>query len=165
MLKVNNFINKTHTFSSLFRGFLVGLKFSLAAASKTLFGKSHISNVSGVSWSLYFDFASILYFSYIILFVLSFSFWTTCSRLAETIFQLSMEILKTTMHFLRNKYKIKLLNIAIVQHNYLWMIKSKNCLKPIVNIKFKKRIAPISSLLLPLTKLVFIFVWTSEQHI
>ena len=54
-------------------------RFSLKAASKNFFGRSHIYNVSStpLSWSSYST--SFLYFSYIILFALHFSFRTTYS--------------------------------------------------------------------------------------
>ena len=85
---------------SSYFGFLWKIqRFSLVAASKKLFGRLHILIVSAVtlSWCSYFT--SLLYFSYIILFVQSFSFRTTCSRLAETILHISIQILKNTIYF------------------------------------------------------------------
>ena len=58
---------------------------------------------------------------------------------------------------------MNLCNIASVQYNYLSMITSKNWLKQIVNISFSKNFQ-ISSLPLPFTELVFIFVSISEQE-
>ena len=77
---------------------------------------------------LYHDFFYFTFFFY--LYSISsnlFFFWTTCCRLAN----------KITMYFTKkNKCKVNLYNIATVQHNYLWMITSKNWLKRIVNITF-----------------------------
>ena len=76
----------------------------------------------------YFFLLHFFFFIYILL-VLTFCFffWTTCCRLAN----------KITMNFTKkNKCKVNLFNIASVQHNYLWMITSRNWLKRIVNITF-----------------------------
>ena len=80
------------------------------ATSKMLFSRSHILKVSGVSLLWFSYFTSLLYFSYIILFILHISFRTTCSRLAKTIVQLSIQILKTDCQ--KIKCKVNLCNIS-----------------------------------------------------
>ena len=81
-------------------------------------------NIFGVSLTWF------SYFSYITLFVLHCFFRTTCFRLAKTIVQLSILILRITMYFVKKiKCKVNMYNIASVQYNYLWMITSKSWLK------------------------------------
>ena len=108
-------------------------------------------------------FTSLLGFSYIILFLLSFSFRTNCSGLTQTILQSFIQILKITISFVK-KINTNLYNITSVKCNNLWMITSKNRLKRALNIIFKKTVL-IASSTLPFTELVFIVVSIPEQQI
>ena len=96
---------------------------------------------SGISLSWFFYFTSLLYFSYIILCVLPFSFRTTHSRLAK-----------------------KLTSIASAQYDYLWMIKNKNWSKRILKITFEKHCSHFI-FFVSFHRVLFTFVTISEQQI
>ena len=86
-------------------------------------------NVSSVSLQRFSYITSLLYFSYIILFFLHFSFQTTCSRLAKSNLQLSIQ-----------KCKINLCNMASVQYNYSWMITKQQLVKTHRKYHFFKKL-------------------------
>ena len=98
---VNIFISKTHRFSSIFSFSMVGSKALFSSCIQKFFGGWYILIVSGVSLSWFIYFTSILYFPYVVLFVQPFSFWNSCSRLAKNILQLSIQILKITLYFVK----------------------------------------------------------------
>ena len=93
-------------------------------------------------------------------------FWNHLLQLAKTILQLSIQILKITVYFVKRKSVQYLHNIASIQYHYLRMITSKEWLRRIVNITLKKLFpSALKSSALSFTELVFIFVSISEQQI
>ena len=117
---IHHFINKIHRFSLIFGFSLVGLKFFSSCFKEVIWQVAYIERFWCffiMSFLLYFNF-----FTFLISFYqfFHFLFFSNCSRLAKTILQLSIQILRITTYFFKKENcKVNLSNIAIIEYNYL----------------------------------------------